>query len=258
MDLHLYDTVACVTGSSRGIGRAIAAALLREGARVMLTARGEQALLETAATFQSKWGADRVGTYAGDLTEGRTIQNCVNAIRTRWGRLDILVANVGSGRGKPGWDLEEDSWTELLKTNLVASSLMVAQAVPLMKQSPVGSVVLIGSIAGVEAGPAPIPYSCAKVGLLALNKTLARELADQHIRVNLVAPGNIFVSGGVWDRKRREDADCVDRYIQAEVPLKRFGTPEEIADTTAFICSPRASFMTGACIVVDGGQVRTW
>ncbi len=258
MDLQLKDKVACVTGSSRGIGRAIAAALLREGALVMVTGRDEATLDDTTASLVKKWGADRVASYAGDLTQDRIVEGCIESVRIRWGRLDVMVANVGTGRGKTGWNLSAEAWEGLLSTNLVASSVIVSKAVPLMRQSGGGSIVLIGSIAGLEASPAPIPYASAKAGLLALNKSLSRELASYNVRVNLVAPGNILFEGGVWDHKRRDDAAGVDKYIQAEVPMKRFGTPEEVADTVVFICSPCASFMTGACVVVDGGQVRTW
>jgi 3-oxoacyl-[acyl-carrier protein] reductase len=258
MDLGLKDKVACVTGSSRGIGRAVAAALLREGAFVMVTGRDEAALADAVGGVGKEWGADRVASFVGDLTEDRVVEGCIEAVRLRWGRLDVLVANVGSGRGKVGWDLDAEAWKGLLSTNLVASSIIVSKAVPLMRQRGGGSIALIGSIAGLEAGPAPIPYASAKAGLMALNKSLSRELAPHNVRVNLVAPGNICFEGGVWDRKRRDDAAGVDQYLRSEVPMKRFGTPEEVADTVAFICSSRASFMTGACVVVDGGQVRTW
>lgn len=258
MDLQLADKVVCVTGSSRGIGRAIAEAFLREGARVVLTGRDEGHLATTSMTLSERWGADRLLVFPGDLTHDGVIQRCVEAIHSQWRRLDILVANLGTGRGKTGWALHPEDWENLLGANLIAASSMVTHAVPLLRQGGGGSVTFIASLAGLEALPAPIPYASAKAGLIALSKALSRELASYQIRVNVVAPGNIYFPEGVWDRKQREDPHAVEAYLHSEVPMKRFGMPEEVADTVAFISSSRAAFMTGACIVVDGGQSRAW
>ncbi|MGH7258702.1 MAG: SDR family NAD(P)-dependent oxidoreductase [Nitrospiraceae bacterium] len=258
MDLRLTDKVACVTGSSRGIGQAIADAFLREGARVVLTGRNEARLATAATALKDRWGGDRIFVFPGDLTKNGVIQECIEAIQSQWHRLDIVVANLGTGRGKTGWALSFEDWEQLLSANLIAASLMVTHAVPLMRQSGGGSVTFIASIAGLEALRAPIPYASAKAGLIVLSKTLSRELAADQIRVNVVAPGNIWFAEGVWDRKQREDPSGVESYLRLEVPMKRFGNPEEIADTVAFVSSSRASFITGACIVVDGGQSRAW
>ncbi len=128
-------------------------------------------------------------------------------------------------------------------------------ALPLLIESR-GSATLIGSIAGLEGLPAPLPYSAAKAALVAYANNLSRLVADQGVRINLVAPGNIIFPGSVWERKAAEDSDGVARYLAAEVPMNRFGKPEEIADLVAFLSSARASFITGACIVADGGQVK--
>ena len=258
VDLHLADKVVCVTGSSRGIGLAIAEAFLQEGARVVLTGRDERHLATAWATLGERWGADHLFQFSGDLTQDEVIHKCIEAIRSQWGRLDVLVANLGTGRGRMGWALHHEDWTNLLGANLVAASLMVAHAVPLMRQGGGGSVTLIASLAGLESLPAPIPYTSAKAGLIALGKALSRELAVDHIRVNVVAPGNIYFPNGVWDRKQREDSHAVEAYLRSEVPMNRFGRPEEVADTVAFVSSSRAAFLTGASIVVDGGQSRAW
>jgi 3-oxoacyl-[acyl-carrier protein] reductase len=258
VNLQLTDKVACVTGSSRGIGRAIAEAFLREGARVVLTGRNEAGLATAAAALKDRWGEDRIFVFSGDLTQDRVIQACIEAIQSQWRRLDILVANLGTGRGKTGWALSSEDWEPLLSANLIAASLMVTHAVPLMRRSGGGSVTFIASIAGLESLRAPIPYAGAKAGLIALSKILSRELTADHIRVNVVAPGNVWFPDGVWDRKQREDPSGVETYLRLEVPMKRFGTVEEIADTVAFVSSACASFITGACVVVDGGQSRAW
>lgn len=258
MDLKLADKVVCVTGSSRGIGRAIAEAFLEEGARVVLTGRDGDRLNVTAAMLRTRWGTDRLLQFPGDLTEAEVIRRCIDEIRSQWGRLDVLVANLGTGRGRMGWALHHEDWANLLGTNLIAASSMVTHAVPLMRQGGGGSVTLIASLAGLECLPAPIPYTSAKAGLIAFGKALSRELAADHIRVNVVAPGNIFFSDGVWDHKQREDPHATEGYLKSEVPMRRFGSAEEVADTVAFVSSARAAFITGACIVVDGGQSRGW
>ena len=225
---------------------------------MVLTGRDEAGLAAAAAALKDRWGGDRILVFPGDLTSNPVIQKCIEAVRSRWRRLDILVANLGTGRGKKGWALAPEDWEPLLSANLIAASLMVTHAVPLMRQGGGGSVTIIASIAGLEALPAPIPYAAAKAGLIALSKALSRELAADRIRVNVVAPGNIWFPEGVWDRKQREDPSGVDSYLRLEVPMKRFGTSEEVADTVAFVSSSRASFIAGACVVVDGGQSRAW
>lgn len=258
MDFELIDKVVCVTGSSQGIGRAIAEAFLEEGARVVLTGRNEDRLQETAAMFGKRWGNDRLLVIPGDLTKVEVIQRCVGEVRTRWQRLDVLVANLGTGRGQMGWALHPEDWANLLNVNLIAASSIITHAVPLMRESGGGSVTLIASLAGLESVPAPIPYVSAKAGVIALGKALSRELAPDDIRVNVVAPGNIYFPDGVWDRKQREDPHATEVYVRSEVPMRRFGSPKEVADTVAFVSSSRAAFITGACIVVDGGQSRGW
>ena len=258
MDFELVDKVVCVTGSSQGIGRAIAEVFLEEGARVVLTGRDEARLNETAAIFGRQWGHDRLLIVPGDLTKVEMIKRCIDEIRSQWRRLDVLVANLGTGRGRMGWALHHEDWVELLNVNLIAASSMVTHAVPLLREDGGGSVTLIASLAGLESLPAPIPYASAKAGVIAYGKMLSRELATDHIRVNVVAPGNIDFPGGVWDRKRREDPDAINAYVKGEVPMRRFGRAKEVADTVAFVNSSRASFITGACIVVDGGQSRGW
>jgi 3-oxoacyl-[acyl-carrier protein] reductase len=121
-----------------------------------------------------------------------------------------------------------------------------------------GSIILISSIAGHEVLPAPIPYSVAKAGVIVVCKNLSRHLAPHNIRINAVAPGNIFVKEGTWDKKIKEDPGGVKQYIETEVPMKRLGKPEEIADAVVFLASERASFITGACLIVDGGQTRSF
>jgi 3-oxoacyl-[acyl-carrier protein] reductase len=256
LDVGLRDRVALVAGSSRGIGKAIALGLLREGCRTCVSGRDPVDLSQTAAEFEKEFGPDRVMQFAGDLTKTEMITRAIEQIRGAWGPLHCVVANVGSGRGKAGWSLDEDEWERLFRLNLWGSVRLVEAAIPLLIEGGRGSVVLIASIAGVEVTPAPLPYSAAKAALINYGKNLSRLVASRGVRVNSVAPGNILFPGGSWEKHLAERRDEVIRYIETEVAMRRFGGAEEIGNLVVFLCSEKASFITGACIVADGGQTR--
>lgn len=258
MDLQLAGKVVLVAGSSRGIGKAIAAAFLAEGCRTAISGRQEGPLAQTRAELESWHGPERLLAYQGDLTERSAIQQARAQIQERWGKLDCVVANIGSGRGKTGWQLEEPDWHNLFQANLWGSMNLVSEVLPDMIQSRQGSIVLIASITGLESTPAPLPYSVAKAALVHYAKNLSRLVGPHEVRINCVAPGNILFPGGSWEKHLSERHDEVLRYIKAEVPLQRFGRPEEIADLVVYLSSERASFITGAVIVADGGQTRSW
>ena len=256
MDLKLKDRVAFVGGSSRGIGKAVAAAFMAEGCRTVITGRGAEALRQAQAELEAQFGADRVLAIEGDLTQVDVLRAAVDRVTGRWGEIDCAVANVGTGRGKPGWDVGEEDWATLFDMNLWSATRLVTQVLPAMTRRRAGSIVLMSSIVGVEATPAPIPYSAAKGALLNYAKNVARQVGPTNVRVNCVAPGNIFFPGGSWERHLSARHDEVMNHIRTEVPLQRFGTPQEIADLVVFLSSDRAAFVTGACVVADGGQTR--
>ena len=256
MDLGLKDKVAWVAGASRGIGLGIARGLAAEGCRVALSARTRGPLDQTAEVLKAEFGADRIATFSGDAGDDAHAAAVVNGCLKLWGRLDACVVNAGTGRIPGGAFPSEADWDLALGQNLRGPVCVARRAAPALKRQG-GSLTVVGSIAGLEALGAPIAYSTAKAALHAWMKALSRDLAKDKIRVNAVVPGNVLFPDGSWDVKRREEPAKVDAFLRSEVPMNRFGTPAEIADAVAFLASERASFITGAALVVDGGQTRS-
>ncbi|UPK25071.1 SDR family NAD(P)-dependent oxidoreductase [Bradyrhizobium sp. 195] len=253
MKLELSDRVALVTGASRGIGLAIATTLAAEGARVALAARGADAVNAACTTIGSSASA-----HVADVTDPAAAKALVESVEKQWGRLDILVCNVGSGASVPPGRETAAEWSRIIDLNLFAATNMIEAARPLMaKGSGDGAIVCISSIAGMAALGAPVTYYAAKAALNATVRGLARPLALEGIRINAVAPGNILSADGTWARKIAENKQAVDDMLQREVALRRLGTPEEIADVVTFLASPRAAFITGSVMVADGGQLRS-
>jgi 3-oxoacyl-[acyl-carrier protein] reductase len=255
MDLLLQDRVVFVAGSSRGIGKGIASVLLDEGARVVLTGREADPLSATAAEL-SAGRPDRVLAFTGDLTQPGIVRDAYAMVLDQWGKVDCLVCNIGSGTARNGWQLTSGDWDPVFRINLWASIGLVEVFLPGMVEAKQGNIVLISSIAGLESLGAPLPYGAAKAALEHYSKDLSRRVGKMGVRVNTVAPGNILFPGGTWERKVAANSAGVEAMIEAEVPLGRFGLPLEIGYLVAFLASGRAAFITGACVVADGGQTR--
>lgn len=257
MDLGLDGSVVLIAGSSRGIGLATARAFLAEGCRTVITGRDRSALDRAKESLVSDADPDRVLAFEGDVCDRSALATILTDIDERWGRLDCLVANVGNGRAPAGWQVSESDWSRLIDENLTCSYRVVQDVIPIMTRAGHGSIVMVASIAGRESTGAPLGYGAAKAALVNLGKGLARQLGPSNIRVNTVAPGNILFPGGSWERHLTERREDVLAQIEAEVPLKRFGRPEEIADLIVYLSSDRAAFITGSCVVADGGQTRS-
>ena len=258
MDLKLVNQVVFIAGSSRGIGKAIAAALLAEGASVVLTGRDESSLRATHLELTTPINQDRILAIRGDFADTGTIDRAFERAAHHFGKIDHMIANLGTGKGKPGWEQEEAEWTRLFELNFFASVRLTQGVLPhLLSSGKGGSILYISSITGVEATAAPLPYSAAKAALVNYSKNLARQLGAQKVRVNAIAPGNILFPGGSWETRLNSGRAAVDLMLKHEVPLQRFGTPEEIASLAVYLCSPLAAFATGGCFVMDGGQTRS-
>lgn len=257
MDLQITDKVAVITGSSRGLGLAIATALVREGCRVTICARGEEPLHTAAAELQSIAGAaDRVLAVAADLASVDGVDRVIGRTVETFGGLDILVNNVGLGRGSTITDTSDVEWTEAIEQTLFPAIRASRLAVPHLRRRGGGAIVMVASIWGRESG-GRMTYNAVKAAEISLAKAMAQQLAADNIRVNSVAPGSILFPGGSWDRRRREDAAGIEEFVRRELPFGRFGRPEEVGAVVAFLVSPRASWISGASVPVDGCQSRS-
>ena len=247
MDLGLRGKTAVVTGASRGIGGAIALRLADEGAGLAICARGEAALRDIEAQLRTR--SVPVHAEVCDVSNAEALDRFLDGARKSLGRVDILVNNPS------GFAMADDeaAWESTLGVDVMAAVRASARVAPWMGETGGGVIIHIASIAGLEATGFPASYGASKAALVSHAKSLAVSLASQKIRVNTVAPGSIEFPGGLWAQMKEQNPDFYGRVLST-IPWGRMGTVDEVADVVTFLASPRASWITGACIVTDGGQ----
>jgi len=260
MDLGIKGKCALVTGGSHGIGFATACALADEGCYVAICARNEARITQVLGDLKAR-GVEAIGVSA-DVLVPADIERVMQALIDSWGTIHILVNNVGGG-GRWGSPIVEETpekvWIDVYNKNAMAAVRFTRLAIPHMRKQKWGRVVTIASIYGREGGGRPW-FNMAKSAEISLMKTLAMnpDLARDGITFNSVAPGGIMIPDTGWEEEMKKNPKEFERMVNSSFPLGRLGTSEEVASVVVFVCSEKASLLNGACIVVDGGESRSF
>lgn len=253
MDLGLCGKTAFITASSNGIGKAIAEGFLREGASVIINGRNKNRLESVLLELRSRYGEKRVAGIKGDMSDEGSIKKMTDRIKEYVSYIDIVVANLGTGKpiSEDKFDLEE--WRYMLNMNLLSTVGLIQNTRQLFSENG-GSIIVMASLAAHDRIGAPPAYAASKAGLVSLVKYAAPILIKKNIRINAISPGNIFFEGGRWEEIMEQNSVDTKMYLETEVPIQRFGTPEEIAEAVLFLGSEKSSFTTGTVVQIDGGQ----
>jgi 3-oxoacyl-[acyl-carrier protein] reductase len=245
LTVDLSGQVALVTGASRGLGRAIAIALGANGAKVACVARDATKLGETVSAIQQAGGTAEA--FACDVTKGESVSQVVEQVTEKWGKLDILVNNAGITKDTLFPRMSDEQWDDVINTNLRGAFLFMRAVTRPMMQARYGRIINISSVSGLMGNPGQANYSASKAALIGMTRTVARELASRKVTVNCVAPG--FIASEMTAAL----GPALEEEVKKRVPAKRLGTADEVADAVLFLAAPASGFITGQCLVVDGG-----
>ena len=252
--MRLFDLtgkVAIVTGSSRGIGRAIAEALADQGARVTISSRKAEACQEAADAINGRHGEERAIVVPANISSKEELQRLVDETRAKWGRIDILVCNAASNPYYgPMAGISDDQFRKILDNNILSNHWLIAMVAPEMIERKEGSIIIVSSIGGLKASPVIGAYNISKAADFQLARNLAAEFGPHQVRVNCIAPGLIRTdfARALWENPKTLET------VTSLTPMKRIGEPEEIAGAAVFLASPASTYMTGQAIIVDGGS----
>jgi 3-oxoacyl-[acyl-carrier protein] reductase len=260
MDLGLTGRAAIVTGGSRGIGRAVAERLCREGANVAVCARNPESLAQAERALRAI-GEGKVLAVPADLTDPTASERVVERTISAWGRIDILVNNAGAARGLPFDELTDDRWLENLRLKLFGYLRMARLVLPHLRKNGWGRIVNVAGLAGIQPGATIMPVGLNNAGVLNVMKALADAEAGNNVLVTTVCPGPIMTerqTALLEDAARAKGTSIAEaeREATGAIPLRRMGRPEEVADVVAFLASERARYITGSVVLVDGGLHR--
>ncbi len=244
--VDLSGQTAIVTGASQGLGRAVALALGASGARVACIARSAEKLAETVEAITAAGG--QAEAFSCDVQQRESVDQVVEGVGDDWERLDILVNNAGITRDTLMPRMSDEEWDDVINTNLRGAFLFSRAASRFMMRQRYGRIINMSSVSGIIGNAGQTNYSASKAGMIGMTRSLSKELAGRKVTVNAVAPG--FIESDMT----RALGDTILGEVKKRIPAKRLGVPQDIAATVLFLASPAASYITGQCLVVDGGM----